>query len=228
MQITLLQKPNDLISTIYTACRTCYSGKTIAEIYEEAKNLEENKKLDLIKKVIKSEHFSVLEHCSFTFGIDGISRASTHQLVRHRLMSYSQQSLRYVEIKEIELNDETFNKYFVLPKNLTEKQKKDRINFSLDCLKMYLEEVKNGIKPEDARGILPMSVKSNIVVTTNLRALIEMSKKRLCLMAQEEIRLVVEEMKKLVVTEYPFLAKFIVPNCASCKDFRDCVRRIKK
>lgn len=227
MKVTLIQKPQDLISTIYLACKTCYSGNTIAEIYEKSKNIDEEKKLALIKKVIQSEHFSVLEHCSFTFGINGVSRACTHQLVRHRLMSYSQQSLRYVEIKESELNNETYEKYFVTPKNLTEEQKEKRINFCLECLKMYLEEVKSGVKPEDARGILPMSIKSNIVVTCNLRALIEMSEKRLCLQAQEEIREMTEEMRNLIVKEYPFLSSVIIPNCANCKDFRECARRTK-
>jgi len=256
MKITLIQKPTDLISTIYTACKTCYSGNTIYEIYENSKNVEKEKKLSLIKKVIRSEHFSVLEHCYFTFGIDGVSRSCTHQLVRHRLMSYSQQSLRYVEIKEDidKLNDilldlerlllsgeiddkelekakKVYDKYFYLSKEYDKVDKKiiaQKTSTTLSCLKEYLVELKNGIKPENAREILPMCIKSNIVVSCNLRALIEMSKKRLCLQAQEEIREMTEEMRNLIVKEYPFLAEFIVPNCENCKDFRECARKVNK
>ena len=96
-EVKLISKPNNLLKTIYTACRTCYSADTPINIYDTAD--DEEKMLKLISRVISSGHYSTIEHIQISFAISNVSRACTHQLVRHRHMSFSQKSQRYVKEK---------------------------------------------------------------------------------------------------------------------------------
>ena len=96
-QVKLISKPDNMIKTIYTACRTCYSADTPLNIFD--KDVDEEKMMSLIKRVIGSGHYSTIEHIQVSFAISNISRACTHQLVRHRHMSFSQKSQRYVKEK---------------------------------------------------------------------------------------------------------------------------------
>ena len=95
--VKLISKPKDMLRTVYTACRTCYSADTPINIYENS--TDEEKMLKLIKNVVASGHHSTIEHIQISFAISNVSRACTHQLVRHRLMSFSQKSQRYVQEK---------------------------------------------------------------------------------------------------------------------------------
>ena len=88
--VNLISKPENMLKTIYTACRTCYSADLPINIYE--KTDDEEKMLSLIEKVISSGHYSTIEHIQVSFAISNISRACSHQLVRHRHMSFSQKS----------------------------------------------------------------------------------------------------------------------------------------
>ena len=96
-KVKLISKPNNMLKTIYTACRTCYSADTPLNIFD--KDVDEEKMLSLIKRVVGSGHYSTIEHIQVSFAISNISRACTHQLVRHRHMSFSQKSQRYVQEK---------------------------------------------------------------------------------------------------------------------------------
>ena len=97
LRVDLISKPENILKTIYTACKTCYSAKLPIEIFDEAP--ENDKMLSLIEKVISSGHYSTIEHIQLTFAISNVSRACTHQLVRHRHISFSQKSQRYVREK---------------------------------------------------------------------------------------------------------------------------------
>ena len=97
MSVKLISKPQNILRTIYTACRTCYSSLLPQEIFESTDN--EEKMLKLITRVISSGHYSTIEHIQLSFAISNVSRACTHQLVRHRHMSFSQKSQRYVKEK---------------------------------------------------------------------------------------------------------------------------------
>ncbi len=182
MQITLLSHTKDIEALIAAAARTCYSPKTTEEIHEMMSlenNREEN--LKFIQRLRDMGHESPLEHVSFTFGIDGVSRALTHQLVRHRVASYSQQSQRYV-------NGSKFN--FVTPHSI---QKNTNLQlaysqFLMQAMEMYEALVANGIPKEDARYLLPNATTSNIVVTMNVRELLHFFSVRCCTRAQWEIR----------------------------------------
>ena len=98
LEVSLIAMPDNLLDVIYTACRTCYSADGAIEIFDKMTS-DDEKKLSLIKRVISSGHYSTIEHIQLTFAINNISRAATHQLVRHRHMSFSQKSQRYVREK---------------------------------------------------------------------------------------------------------------------------------
>jgi len=115
-----------------------------------------------IRMLIKNGHLSVLEHAYATFRISDVSRSFTHQLVRHRLCSYTQQSQRYVD-------ESRFN--YIEPESIKNNPKAYSlfIKFIEDAKRIYLELQKLGIENEDARFVLPNAVESQIVVTANLR-----------------------------------------------------------
>ena len=100
MKTKLLQSTPNMIDVIYTAARTCYNPGSPVDMWDDVNNVSEEKKLKLIKNCISSGHHSTLEHAYFTFAIEGVDRAVTHQSVRHRLCSNSQQSQRYVQLKD--------------------------------------------------------------------------------------------------------------------------------
>lgn len=233
MEIKLLSHSPNIIDIIHTACRTCYSKLTPIEIFDkDIENDDNAKKIDLIKKVMDSGHLSTTEHAYFTFAISGVSRALLAQITRHRLCSFSVQSQRYVEIKEnlddlIILNScgakqdklELLNKYFVFVDD------NDLfVNAYMNNLISYLQLTKAGYKAEDARMVLPQASKTNITLSCNLRELIHLCNWRLCKHAQLEVRTMIKKMKESVLAEEDckFLAKYLIPRCKVCTDFRDC------
>ncbi|MCM8803551.1 MAG: FAD-dependent thymidylate synthase [Candidatus Omnitrophica bacterium] len=109
MKVELLEMTANPEEIIYSAARQCYSEKDAYEIFIEAKKIKKDKIKKFINEIVSSGHESVLEHVKFTFAISGVSRALTHQLIRHRIASYSQQSQRYV-------NMENFN--YIIPPSI--------------------------------------------------------------------------------------------------------------
>ena len=174
-----------------------------------------------------SGHESVLEHWSATFAIEGISRACSHQLVRHRLASYSQQSQRYVNMGGFE---------YVTPESISRRREGDADPYfylqEYDHLmegisKLYRGMVDAGIPEEDARYILPNACCTNIVVTMNARELRHFLGLRLCKRAQWEIRELAEWMLELLKEECPVLFKDIGPQCEQlgyCREEKGCGR----
>ena len=220
LEVSLIAIPDNLLDTIYTACRTCYSADGAVEIY---KNItpDNEKKLSLIKRVISSGHYSTIEHIQLTFAINNISRAATHQLVRHRHMSFSQKSQRYVKEKG------EFD--YIVPKAI--ENNPDLLDKFEDFMKqtsdLYQYFIQNGIKGEDARAILPNAAASSLVTSLNLRELIHLANLRLCTRAQLEIRQAVQQMVKLVVEREPWLAEHLVPKCERlgyCDEDNSCGR----
>jgi len=205
LEVLLVSKPDNLIDTIYTACRTCYSSDGSVEIFKNITD-DKEKKLTLIKRIISSGHYSTIEHVQVTFAINNISRAATHQLVRHRHMSFSQKSQRYV--KEADFD-------YIVPNAINNKPEllakfEEHMNKTSE---LYNELVEAGIKKEDARSILPNAAASSLVTSLNLRELIHLANLRLCTRAQLEIRVCVSKMCALIVKEEPWLAEHLVPKC---------------
>lgn len=240
MQARLIAKTELSIDVMYVACRTCYSNLTSGKIWETIHDEDKMKKL--ILKVLGSGHFSIAEHINFTFVLDGISRACANQLVRHRHCSFSQQSLRYVEIKEDyealigmmyvdNLDNEMYkicDKYFVNP---YDKDKQNQLyhsftEYSIETLTSYLALIRDGAEPEDARGILGLNFKTNMVVTMNLREFIHICNERLCMRAQTEIREIVQQMVNNVLfhKDFQFLKQFFKAKCKTCTEADKCTK----
>ena len=205
LEVSLIGIPNNLLDVIYTACRTCYSADGAVEIFNNITD-DNEKKLALIKRIISSGHYSTIEHIQLTFAINNISRAATHQLVRHRHMSFSQKSQRYV--KEADFD-------YIIPNAINSNSSlKEKFEAHMqEPAKLYAELVEEGIKKEDARSILPNATASSIVASLNLRELIHLANLRLCTRAQLEIRMCVAKMCKLVIEKEPWLKEHLVPKC---------------
>jgi len=155
-------------------------------------------------------HHSVLEHVNITFAIDDISRANSHQLVRHRLASYSQQSQRFVNFKK--------GFEYVIPSTIgtqeeLEKEYEDVMNKISEFYKYMVDRC--GVPTEDARYIIPNACCTNITMTVNARELIEMCKLRLCATAQWEIRKMFEMIVACVKSnrQLRFLSEYLTPKC---------------
>lgn len=181
-KVELFRMTPDPLETVYRVARRCYSGED--GIPEAA---EPQAMVCTVKSVIQSGHTSVLEHVSFTFHVSGISRACSHQLVRHRLASYAQQSQRYAYAQH----------QYVVPPSISGRP--NTLAFYQDYMNKVLENydelVAMGIPKEDARYILPNAVATSIVVTMNARELYEsFLPLRLCMRAQWEIREVAWQM----------------------------------
>ncbi|MFQ6106392.1 MAG: FAD-dependent thymidylate synthase [Thermoplasmata archaeon] len=151
-----------------------------------------------VKRIVRKGHESVIEHVSFTFRIEGVSRALTHQLVRHRIASYSQRSQRYVDEGEFG---------YVTPPRIerNEEAKKLFVKFMEDSDGLYHKLREMGIPKQDARFVLPNACESKIIVTMNARSLRNFFRLRLARDAQWEIRRLATEMFDLVYEAAPEL-----------------------
>ena len=217
--VNLISKPENMLKTIYTACRTCYSADIPINIYNSTD--DEEKMLKLIERVISSGHYSTIEHIQVTFAISNVSRACTHQLVRHRHMSFSQKSQRYVREKG------QFD--FIIPPTIDRNPelKEKFLNFMGDISKLYCEFTEAGIPAEDARAVLPNASATSIVASLNLREMIHLANLRLCTRAQYEIRTMIKMMCEALVAEEPWLKPYLVPKCERlgyCDEDKSCGR----
>ena len=217
LSVELISMPDNMLKTIYTACKTCYSAKLPYENYLNAP--DEEKMLELIKRVIGSGHYSTIEHIQLTFAVQNVSRACTHQLVRHRHMSFSQKSQRYVK--------ERGEFDYIMPKTIEKNPKlKEKFEeFILNTSNLYQEFIEAGIPAEDARSILPNAAASSLVASLNLRELIHLANLRLCTRAQLEIRMLVKAMVDEVIKKEPWLKPYLVPKCERlgyCDEDKSC------
>ena len=220
--VDLLSKPEHSLKTIYVACRTCYSADIPINIYNSTD--DEEKMLKLIERVISSGHYSTIEHIQVSFAISNVSRACTHQLVRHRHMSFSQKSQRYVKEKG------QFD--FIIPPTIEKNPelKEKFVNFMSEISKIYNEFTDAGIPAEDARFVLPNATSTSIVASLNLRELIHLANLRLCTRAQYEIRTMVKAMCDELIKEEPWLKPYLVPKCERCgfcDEDKSCGRKPK-
>lgn len=229
MNVTLLAHTPEPEKIIASAAKLCYSSSGIDSICD---NLTEEKTRNFIDMLVSVGHESVLEHVSFTFGIEGISRACSHQLVRHRIASYSQKSQRYVNENEfeyitppeIESNYEAYvefvrvmneitKSYAKIADLLTESHKEKFIAGGMDE-KSALSKARK-LANEDARFILPNACETKIVVTMNVRSLFNFFRHRCCNRAQWEIRAVANEMLRLCLQTAPDIFKYAGPSCVA-------------
>lgn len=208
MKTTLKAMTPDAIKLIYTACRQCYSEQNANEIWDTYDTLNKYKVLKLIEDILESGHESVLEHVYFTFFIDGVPRSLTHQLVRHRLMSVSQQSLRYVQF-----NDKTIG--FTVPESVQKNTEASELSdeFLDIVIKLYHKFLDLGIPREDAREYLPLMTNSSLVLTLNVRELIHVLGLRCCTRAQKNIRKLANQILIECKKALPEIFSNVGPKC---------------
>lgn len=213
--VALISYTPDPERTIAAAARVSSSAVGAPELMEKLTAEAVNR---LIDRLISSGHLSPLEHASFTFAIEGISRVTSHQLVRHRMASYTQQSQRYVSMRE-------FN--YITPATIRAKGELEAKYYQVveDAHRLYLEMLDAGIPAEDARYVLPGAVETRLVMTMNARELIHVCSLRLCLKAQWEIVELFEKIKAEVEKVAPRLGAELKAKCyrlGYCDEAESC------
>jgi thymidylate synthase (FAD) len=212
LKVILISHTPDPERTISAAARLCYSSANVDGIISFA---EKGDQRIFLEKLLNVGHLSPVEHASFTFAIEGISRACSHQLVRHRLASYSQQSQRYVG------EEEGFS--YVIPPVIKEdpdlkaqyKKLMEEAGKSYKYLVERLRDKGHTIESarEDARFVLPNGADTKIMVTMNARELLHFFSVRLCNRAQWEIRKMSLSMLRLVKAVAPSIFRNAGPPC---------------
>lgn len=201
MRVELIAHTPDPDKICATAARLCYSPRGASDLIDYGINANG------LKHVIASGHESVIEHATFTFSVEGVSRALSHQLVRHRVASYSQQSQRYVTMK---------NPSYVIPESIKGCGTgviRTYVGIMDKLTTMYNSLIDLGIPPEDARYILPNACATNIVVTMNARELRHFFSLRCCNRAQWEIRELADKMLELCKDVAPIIFEDAGASC---------------
>lgn len=211
------------LNIAYTSARTCYKeGSPIDAWFEHEVTVKQM--YALLNECFKSGHHSVFEHINFTFAIEGISRACSHQLIRHRHCSFSQQSQRYVKFDKPK---------FYEPNGILCNREANSIynNFLNFAVETYNKLIELEVRPEDARCVLPNATLTNITMTLNLRELIHICGLRLCSRAQKEIRELIQLMvKEVLASEYHWCKEYLQPKCeitGYCTEHKSCGRKNK-
>ncbi len=196
LQVELLAHTPEPLSLIYAAFRQCYHAGFVADMWPRllAGEISAEQQAEFVRKVVESGHVSPVEHVSFTFAAQGVSRALTHQLVRHRIASYSQQSQRYVDGSGFD--------YILPPAVARNPEAKARFLRCIEEIGAAYREVKEALEAagrgdkakEDARFLLPQAAETRIVLTMNCRSLLNFFEHRCCTRAQWEIRALAEAM----------------------------------
>ncbi len=206
MKVRLLKFTPEPEKTVSLAAKLCYSDSSIDELEDKVAGISQEK---FLGKILSMGHHSILEHASFTFGVEGISRVTSHQLVRHRIASYSQQSQRYVKMGR--------DGEVVTPPTISEHPgMAARYNdFMGKIYGFYTEMVEAGIPKEDARYMLPNAAETKIILTMNARVLLHFFALRCCERAQWEIREMSTRMLVLAKEASPVIFSGSGPACVT-------------
>ena len=224
--VILIAHTPEAEKVVAMAAKICYAKDV--SIKKLQKKINDNDVSAFITKLLESGHESPFEHISFTFGIEGISRACSHQLVRHRMASFSQRSQRYCF-------EDGFN--YIEPEDINENEIEDKFfrDFMRHSKEVYSKLIDKGVKPEDARMVLPNACETKIIVTMNARELLHFFKLRCCKRAQKEIREVAFMMKNICRKVAPNVFQYAGPNCLkgyctegekSCMKDNDNIKKI--
>ncbi|WP_400234387.1 FAD-dependent thymidylate synthase [Methanomethylophilus alvi] len=200
MIVRLLAHTPDADRICAAAAHSCYSEDSAADLLETVDPAK------MLRHVIGMGHHSVIEHAVFTFSVEGVSRALTHQLVRHRIASFSQQSQRYVRLSE---------PTYVVPETVKRDPEAMKVyEETMDGIwDSYSKLIGIGIPAEDARYVLPNGCTTNITITMNARELLHFFSMRCCNRAQWEIREMADEMLRLCKEVSPVIFSDAGPAC---------------
>lgn len=229
MNVTLLTHTPDPEHVLASAARLCYSAADIATVME---NLTPEKTAEFVDRLAQMGHESPMEHITFTFGIEGVSRALLAQITRHRIASYSVQSQRYVRAKMFE--------YVLPPEIASDPRAKEIYITAMEEDQRHYEELTAILKEkhlpamlakgmsekaadsaaekmaiEDARFVLPNAATTKIMMTMNARSLLNFFHHRCCNRAQWEIRDLAAQMFKLCYAVAPHVFANAGPSCVS-------------
>ena len=201
--VTLLDSTGNPVRAMALAARLCYTqGMDIAHLDQ---SLTDERCQELVKKIISNRHLSVLEHATFMFGVEGVSRNFSHQLVRHRNTSYEQQSLHYTLAPDsIEV---------AMPAGLSGSQRARWGAVKDLCHRVYREMVAEGVPREEARHLLPSGVETKLVMSANLRQWLHFVEVRACVVNCHEITVVAQKVKHILEEKIPFLKEVLGPTC---------------
>lgn len=201
MNVQLLAHTPAPEQLVAASAKLCYSAASIADLAA----IEADKAAEFIGKLPEA-HQSPFEHVSFTFGIEGVSRAMLAQITRHRIASFSVQSQRYVEMGHFG---------YVIPQTIAENDEALDEYQHLMCLVriVYNKLIELGIPAEDARFVLPNACETRMIVTMNARELLHFFSLRCCKRAQWEIRAVADEMLRLCKEVAPEIFAKAGPGC---------------
>lgn len=201
--VRLLNHTPNPVRSMALAARLCYTkGMTIEQVDQ---GLTDEKCMELFQKVLASRHMSVLEHSYFMFGVEGVSRNFSHQMVRHRNTSYEQQSLHYT------MADESME--VAAPAGMTPKQVARRAALKSVAFQVYKDEVAEGVPREEARHNLPSGLETKLVMSANLRQWLHFVTIRSCVVNCQEILVVAHKVKKLLQGVIPELKPHLGPTC---------------
>lgn len=205
LKVMLLRHTELPEEAIALAGRLCYSGDHVDDLYERVKDNAEG----FVTRLAELGHESPIEHVSFTFGIEGVSRALLAQITRHRIASFSVQSQRYVK-------QEDFS--YIVPESVKAlgAEAEEKFRAQMETISgFYNEWLGAGAAPEDARFVLPNAAETRMILTMNARELKHFFRLRCCARAQWEIRELAWQMLKLAENAAPALFKNAGPACVS-------------
>jgi len=187
---------------------TCAKCATVSWRRKGMKEVSLNDARTIMKRVLGYGHESVIEHASFTFFVENISRSLTHQLVRHRIASYTQQSMRYVDLTKSRA-------YFIRPQSVSNHDELVEVfdDVMTRCKAAYDTLRKRGVPAEDSRFVLPIATQTKIAFTMNARELRHFFEMRCCFRAQWEIRELANSMVRICKTVAPSLFENAGPSC---------------
>lgn len=205
MHVKLVRHTPEPERTVAMSARLCYSPIGAAQLEER---ISDEQAANLVRRLVSMGHLSTLEHVTFTFAIEGVSRVLTHQLVRHRIASYSQQSQRYVKEHAFET---------ILPPSIAANAEAQAKFTALmeEIQSLYNEFTEAGIPAEDARYVLPNAAETKIVCTFNARSLLNFFSLRCCTRAQWEIRALANKMLAECQKVAPVIFENAGPTCVS-------------
>jgi thymidylate synthase (FAD) len=221
LEVKLISHTPEPELAMAAAARLCYADVSAAEIRDR---LSPDQVAKLLQRVVSSGHHSVLEHAGFSFAVDGLSRAASHQLVRHRLASYSQQSQRWVSFARAS--------YVTPPMVAADPALKEQFEEAMAAaFAVYRQLREAGVPAEDARYVLPNAWTTRLVVTMNARELLHVCGLRLCPRSQWEIRRLFTLAKQEVAHVAPLFARHLQPKCVAvgfCDEEESCGIRPKR
>ncbi len=214
IQVTLISHSENPLRSLYMAYRTCYSQLTPQQVLRriDDERITEAQMKQFIEERLKTGHASPLEQVWFEFGISGVSRAFSHQFVRHRVgISFEQQSQRYVTYKEGEFP-------YTVPETVRKAGMEEKMGALFgQVAELYEEMVAAGVPAEDARFLLPNATNTNFKITVNFQSLLHICDLRLCTRAQWEFRKVAALMRSEVMKAVPELGRYLQPKCGELR-----------